>query len=375
MIFFYIMKKGTKIAFIVLGALVLILSISIALLIKYANTIIKHELESLLGKDFSVRRIDLHWGRVEAFDISFRNPAGKTVLKSERLVLKADFIGILRKKYIISNLSLQDPYLFLEKDMRGNLIYPLPQRRTIKEETKKSATPVIIKKINLKDGSLDYLDRKVSPPVLTKLRDIDLELKDISFPLEDNFSTYILSASIPGNQSTGMLKSNGKIKSKTKDTDCKVELRRLDITGFKPYYQKKSDVNLKKGNFDLDMDVKIKSRKINAPGRAVLRDLDFESSSGIGNTFLSIPRSAVINFLKNNNNEIAFNFELEGDLDNPKFNIRESFMETVSIAIAGKLGLSVKRIGESIVIFGAEGAKEVGKGVKGIGESIKKIFE
>jgi len=39
------------------------------------------------------------------------------------------------------------------------------------------------------------------------------------------------------------------------------------------------------------------------------------------------------------------------------------------------IGLSVKRIGESIVIFGTEGVKEVGKGVKGIGESIKKIFE
>jgi hypothetical protein len=43
--------------------------------------------------------------------------------------------------------------------------------------------------------------------------------------------------------------------------------------------------------------------------------------------------------------------------------------------MAEKLGLSVKRIGESIVIFGAEGAKEVGKGAKGIGESIKKLLE
>jgi len=369
------MKKNLKITLISIIALVLILSISIALLIRYANKIIKYELESLLGKGFSVRKIELHWGRVEAFDISFRNPAGKEVLKTDSLILEADFMGLLKKEYIISNLSLENPYLFLEKDMRGNLIYPMPKKRTMKEETKKPGTPVNIKKINLTNGSLDYLDRKVSPYVLTRLRDIDLELKDIAFPLEDNFSTYILSASIPGNQSTGMLKSKGKIKFNTKDTDCKVDLRRLDITGFKPYFQKKSDVNVKKGNFDLDMDVKIKSRKINAPGRAVLRDLVFESGSGIGNTFLSIPRSAVINFLKNNNNEIAFNFVLEGDLDNPKFSIRESFMENVTIAIAGELGLSIKKIGESIVIFGAEGAKEVEKGVKGIGESIKKLFE
>ena len=55
--------------------------------------------------------------------------------------------------------------------------------------------------------------------------------------------------------------------------------------------------------------------------------------------------------------------------------IRGSFIEKVTIAIADTLGLSVKRIGESIVILGTEGVKEVGKGVKGIGESIKKIFE
>ena len=39
--------------------------------------------------------------------------------------------------------------------------------------------------------------------------------------------------------------------------------------------------------------------------------------------------------------------------------------------MAGKLGLSIKRIGESIIVSGAEGAKEVGKG---IGETIKKLI-
>jgi hypothetical protein len=103
-----------------------------------------------------------------------------------------------------------------------------------------------------------------------------------------------------------------------------------------------------------------------------LKDLEFQRGSGLGNKFLNLPLSAVVSFLKNHNNEIVVNFVVEGDLNNPKFNIRESFMEKVSIAIAEKLGLSIKRIGESIVIFGAEGIKEVGKG---IGEGIKKIFK
>jgi hypothetical protein len=369
------MKKGPRIALIAIGVAVLVLGIAIALLIKNANRIIKSELESLLGKGFSVQRIDLHWGKVEALDISFRNPAGKEVFKTDSLILEADFIGLLKKKYIISNLSLKNPYILLEKDPKGEFVNPF-LRKGPKKEGEKPIPPVFIKKIEVSKGSIDYFDKKVSSiPVLTRLRDIELEFKDITFPLGDNFSTYTFSASVPGNHSTGILNSKGIIKPKNKDTDCKIVIRRLDITGFKPYFQKKGDVNVTKGTLDMDMDVKVKSRKINAPGKATLRGLEFEKGSGIGGTFLNIPRSAVINFLKNNNDEIVVNFILEGDLDNPKFNLRESFMNKVSIAIAEKLGLSVKRIGESIVIFGAEGAKEVGKGVKGIGESIKKLLE
>lgn len=369
------MKKGIKITLISISVLILILVITIALLIKNANRIIKHELESSLGKGFSVKKIDLHWGSVEALDIRFKNPDGKEVFKTENLILKADFIGLLRKKYIISNIYLKEPYILLEKNLRGEIVNPFLRKKEEKN-VEKPLPPVFIKKIYVTDGSLDYLDRKVSStPALTRLRDIKLEFNDISFPLGDNFSSFIFSANIPGKQSTGILNSKGKIKLKNKDTDSRLEIRKLDITGFKPYFQKKGDVNITKGTLDLQMDVKVSSRKINAPGIATLRNLDFEKGAGIGNTFMSLPRSAVISFLKNNNNEIIVHFVLEGNLDDPKFNIKESFMEKVTIAIAEKLGLSVKKIGESIVTLGAEGVKEVGKGIKGLGEGVKEIFK
>jgi len=292
------MKKGFKITLIAIGVAVLLLSIVIALLVKNANRIIKHELESRLGKDFSVKQINLHWGSVEALDISFRNPAGKEIFKTDSLTIEADFIGLLKKQYILSKVSLKNPYILLEKNTKGEFVNPFLQK-TQKKEAEKPMPPVLIKKIEVTDGSIDYLDRKVSStPVLTKLRNIELEFKEIAFPLGDNFSTYNLSASIPGSQSTGILKSRGKIAPKSKDTDCKVEIRRIDITGFKPYFQKKGDVNVTKGTFDMDMDVRIKAKKINAPGKATLRDLEFEKRPGVGNKFLSIPLSAVVSFQK-----------------------------------------------------------------------------
>jgi len=375
-VFFFRMKRGLKIFLIATGVVVLTLSIAIALLIKNANRIIKYELESFLGKGFSVNRIDLHWGEVEALDIIFKNPAGQDVFKTDSLTLGANFIGLLKKKYIISNLSLENPYILVEKDTKGKFANPLSSKAAKEKGPEKPIPPVLIKKIEIKKGSLDYLDRNVSAtPALTRLRDIELEFKEIAFPLGDNYSSYNVTANVPGNQSTGMLKSKGKIKTKTKDMDCNVEIRKLDITGFKPYYQKKGDVNVTRGTLDMDMNVTVRSNKLNAPGKAVLRDLEFEKGSSVGNKFLQIPLSAVISFLKNNNNEIVVNFILEGDLDNPKFSLRESFVDKLTIALAGQLGLSIKRIGESIIVIGAEGTKQIGKSVEDLGESIKKIFK
>lgn len=359
------MKKGFKITLFSLGLTVLILSVVVILLIRNANRIIKYELEEILGKDFSVKEIRLTWGEVEALDVSFKNPAGRQIFKTDSLNLNADFTGLLKKEYVISRMSLVNPYVFFEVDKKGNLVTSLPKKQPKTGE--KPGTPFLFKKIEIKKGALDYLDGKVSKtPILTKLRNIDLEVEDITLPLSERFSPFTVTATIPGNISTGILKSKGKIKLKTWDTDCRVTLSNLDITGFKPYFQKKGDVNVTKGFLDLDMNMRIASKKIHAPGRAVLRDLKFEQGNGSGEKFINIPRAAVVSFMKNNKNEIVFDFTLEGDLANPKFNLRQSFMEKLTLGIAEKLGLSVTKIGESIVILGAEGVKDIGEGIKDI---------
>jgi hypothetical protein len=366
------MNKKLKVALIVTGFAVILLGIVIALLIKNANRIIKYELESFLGKDFSVQRIDLHWGKVEALDISFKNPAGQEIFKTDRLILEANFIGLLKKKYVLSEILLENPYIFLEKDAKGKIMNPF-LRIGQKKEAEKSIPSVLFKNIRAKNGSIDFLDRRASGrPVLTKLRQADLEMKDITFPVRDMSSNYTFSAIIIGNQSTGTLNSKGKINLSNKDMDGKFDVKKLDITSLNPYFQQKGDVNVTRGTLDMDMDLRIKSRKIHAPGKAVLRDLEFEKGSGLGNEFLNLPLSTVVTFLKDHNDEIVVNFVVEGDLDNPKFNLRESLMNRISISMAEKLGLSIKRIGESIVETEAEGAKEVGKG---IGESIKKLLQ
>jgi hypothetical protein len=211
---------------------------------------------------------------------------------------------------------------------------------------------------------------------LTKLRNVDFVIKDVSVPFIDTFSQYVLSANIPGNMSTGTIKSNGKIKFKTKDMDLKTDLRKLDITSLKPYFQKESPVNITKGFLDLDMNVKVVSQKIHAPGTAVLKDLEFASGSGIGSKFMGVPLSLVVASLKKSNNEIPVNFVIEGDLNNPKFDLKENLMGKILVAMAEKLGLPIKGITEAVAgAAGEKGAEKVGSGIKGIGENLKNIFK
>jgi hypothetical protein len=371
------MKKGLKITLISITAVVLVLGIAVVILVINSNRIIKYELESFLGKDFSVGRIDLYWNRIEALDIRFKNPASKEVFRVDKLILEADFIGLLKKEYVISNLFLENPYILLEKNNQGGLVSPPFFRKdSNKGEAEKQVIPLIIKNIRITKGSLDYLDRGgLVESVLTKVRDIELDFKDIMMPFSDNFSTYTVSANIPKNISTGKIKSSGNIKTKTMDMDGKIEIRSLDITGFKPYFQKQGNVNVTKGFLDLDMNISIASGKINAPGKVALRDLEFETGSGIGGKFLGMPLAVITTFLKNNNNEIVTNFTLEGDLDNPRFNLRESLIDKITLGLAEKLGLSVTKIGESIIGFGAGGLKQIGKDVKDVGAGINRIFK
>jgi len=66
------------------------------------------------------------------------------------------------------------------------------------KKPEKPAPPVTIKKIEVTNGAVDYLDRKTPvTPVLTKMREIDFTMNDLTVPFADNFSDYALSATVP----------------------------------------------------------------------------------------------------------------------------------------------------------------------------------
>lgn len=368
------MTRKWKLLSLISGIVFLAFVIAGLAMLRYANVIARAGVEKALGKDFTVGSIDLKWGSVRAHNVVMKGKAGREVIRVGAVLVRADFMNLFRKKYNISSLHLEDPYIYVEVDKKGRIVNPgltLDEKQQVKKEAEK--TPVSFEKITVTNGSVDYLDRKTPRvPVLMKVRNINMQMHHLTYPFTDESTRYAISAHVPAGKSTASIRSEGKIKFASQDVDSTSRVRDLDITHFKPYYDRQAkSVHVKKGLMDLDVRTKIVSRKIHAPGHAVLKGLELETSSGFGDRFMGVPASVVLGFMKKSGDRLPVNFVVSGDLDNPRFNVTENFMTTLSFGIAEKLGVSVKDIGESIFGIGAEGTKKVGEGIK---EGLKKIF-
>ncbi len=368
------MARKWKLSLTISGAIVCLFIVAGLVLVRNANVIAKAGVQRVLGKDFSVGSIDLKWGSVRARDVVMKNTAGKEVVRIEELMVRADFMNLFRKKYVISSLHLERPYMYVEVDKKGRLISPLPSDEKPQPEKEAQKGPVTFEKIVVSQGSVDYFDRKTPRvPVLTKVRDIDMQMGRLTFPFTDEPTKYSIRAHVPTGQGTASIKSDGSIKFASRDVESVSRVRDLDIAHFKPYYDRQTkSVHVRRGLIDLDFKANIKSRKIHAPGHAVLKGLELEMGSGFGDRFMGVPASVMLNFMKKSGDRLPVEFVVSGDLDNPKFNIAENFMAKLSFGIAEKLGVSVKDIGESIFGIGAGGTKKVGEEIR---EGFKKLFK
>ena len=115
------------------------------------------------------------------------------------------------------------------------------------------------------------------------------------------------------------------------------------------------------------MDLRIKEKAIYAPAHAVIKDLVFVAGRGVKDEFLGIPRSQIVKSLETSNHRIGFDFILEGNLENPQFNFRGSLVKRFTVGLAKSLGLSVIDAGETVIIQG-------GRGIRDVGKELQKLF-
>jgi hypothetical protein len=360
---------STKKRWLILGGVALLCVIAgAATLVKLSGAFLKAQIERNLGDNVKAGSVQIMWGTVTVKDLVFFRE-GQQVGKVKTVDIRADFLSVLKKKVMIARVDIEEPDLNILMDKKGKIVLPvsLPdQRREEKTSKTKETMAVKIKTLTIKDGKVRFEDRSTARPVLLRFDDVKADIEDIAFPSADQWTNYGLSAHLAGPDHKGTITASGKTNFRTEETKAKATLKNIDLPLFRPYIEKKGDLPIEKGFIDVNANIGIAKKHIRAPGVLALNDLQFRPGKSMGDTFLGIPRSMVLSLLKSSGNKIDLNFIIEGDLDNPRFSIRENLLKRATVALADKLGLSVKEVGEGIVSGTSKVLEETTKTIKGL---------
>ena len=366
---------------IVSGIVVLCLFVVVLILAKLSGQFLKAQVEKSLGDNVTASAVSISWGKVTVEDLTFLRD-GQIVGKIKTVDIKADFMSILRNKLSISKVEVDQPYFKLLIDNKGNVLLPIAmpeekmgkgkeerKKKEIQEvPTAKESIPVEVKTLIVKEGKVDFEDRSMARPVLLTFVDVRVDVHHITYPFVNQWTDYEVSSQLAGGSQKGSIKATGKTNFLNEETKVKTVLKNIDLALLRPYIEKKGDARIERGFINMNMDAGIVKKHIKAPGTMAIRDLQLSSSGGVSGTFLGVPRSMALSFLKNNNNEISLNFVLEGDLNNPRFNIRENLATRLSVGMANKLGVSVTGAGETV----AGGSSKV---IEGTTKTLKGLFK
>lgn len=359
-----------------LSVIVLVLAIAIFTGFHFATKTLKSEVVKALGPHGEIGEIRVGLKAVEVIGLRIKGgkgwPAGEE-LSAKRVVIEPDLAALLDRNIRISAIHIEDAYLSLLRQRDGKLVL-LPSllgaaAQAAKEAEKKddpaNKLPQIqIGNVTLSRASVDFFDASVRrPPLKLRLEDTNASIGTLLLPDLTGRTPIELDAIVKGVRRDGKLQVKGHVEIASKDSDLKATLRNVDLLAFQPYLIKAAETGVKKGTLDLNLHSTVKANRLRAPGTVTLADLELSS----GSTFMGMPRDTVVAMMKDKSGRITVDFTLDGNINDPRFSLNDTFSTRIGTSVAGALGISIESL--------AKGLGSVGGGAaKGVGEAIGKLF-
>ena len=373
--------KTKKWGLIILAAIVLLV-VGAVVGFQAAVGLLKGKVVEALGPDSEIKELRVRWSAVELDGLRIKARQGwptADALRADRVVIVPSLRSFLSGRIQVSSITVVRPYLSALRTRDGKLQVVPSLLAGAASEGKAAAGPparsVTISRITLEDGVVELFDATVAqPPLKIRLEKIQAAMRDVVAPALTGKSRFDLAALVKGLQRDGRATVSGWVEVASKDSAVKLQLRSVDLVLLQPYLTQATETRVQRGALDLDLDSEVKQNRLRAPGKVVISDLEFTPTRGVLDTFMGVPRAAVVNFLKNRENKIAINFILEGDINNPRFALNEAFATRLATGLAENLGVSIRGVAEGVGTLGQKGLEAAGEAAKGVGSALQQIF-
>ena len=351
---------------------------------RMAVRMLKDKVAAALGAGSQVAELKVGWNSVELAGLDIQGPKGwpaARTLHADRVTIVPSLRSLLTGEIHISSITVEKPYLSALRTPGKLVMVPSllaaggGKAQDKKSDTESSGRAVLISEIALRDGVIEIFDATVSrPPLKIRLEQIEAVVRDIAAPSLKERTRFELSAVVKGARRDGRMKISGWVGEIGKDSSSHIVLDRVDLVSLQPYLAKKGEARLDKGTLDLNVKSEVRSNKLDGKGKIIIRELEFAPSRGYLDTFMGLPRNAVIGFLKDHDGAIDVDFTLKGDTSHPDFSLNETLATRIAAGMAGQLGVSIKGIAEGVEGLGRKGVQGAAGVAEGIGSAVKGLF-
>ena len=342
----------------------------------YAVKFVRIQLQNVMGPGLAVAEIKIKPTYLSAKGIEYKDPqSNRRIFKIEEMSIYPDIFSSLKGSLRIREWAIRQPSFFFSRSREGVLLGPwMSEKKEGKgkeispkgEEKRGEPIHIRIDRVRIEKGSFDFEDMKFGgPPANIGLRDLDMRIDDIQFPFISSHSPIQFKGKMNGREKAGKIDIKGWIDIKTMDMAISLDFQEIDVKMFEPYYRKQVSAEIESGTINMESKIAMEKRMIDAPGHLELVDLRIKEGGG---TVLWIPAETLISLLRNKGNRIKAEFHVKGNLDNPQFNLQETFLTRIAISLAEALGFPIKVVGEDV-------AKDTGKGAEGLVEGVRSLEE
>jgi len=360
--------------FILTGIIALIFIGGYFALSFYAVKFIKAKFQNVREPGLTVAEIKIKPTYLSAKGIEYRDPHSKRrIFQIEEMSIYPEIFSSLKGSLRIREWAIRQPSFFFSRSREGVFVDPWmgkekegKGKEISQAEKKEEPIHIRIDRIRIEKGSSDFEDMKPErTPANIQLRDLNLEIDDIQFPFVSSHSSIQFKGKIKGKAKDGKIHMKGWIDIKTMDMAISLEAQEIDVKIFEPYYQKRVSAEIESGYINMESKIAVEKRMIDAPGHLELVDLRIKEGGG---TVLWIPAKTLVSLLRDKGNRIKVEFHVKGNMDNPQFNLQETFFTRIAISLAEALGIPIKVVGGDVV-------KDTGKGAEGLMEGVKSLEE
>jgi hypothetical protein len=377
------MSRASKLG---IAALVVAIVLAIAAIAarRVAVQLLRKQVVAALGPGSEVSAVHVGTSRVEVDGLHILGPPdwpAPDALRAERVRIAPSLLTLRGPEIDIASIEVSKPYVsaLRTRDDGLRLLPSLLERPETARASEPPPTParsVVIRDLSIEDGALDLFDATVArTPWRIQLVQVQAQVHDVEAPGLSRKIPFELDAVLLGPTHNGTLSLRG-----ANDAAAPGELlvdvkeRGADLLALQPYLLRSGGAQLSGGTLDLDLDVRVRARKLHAPGKLALIDLAFAPGADAREKVFGVPLALLTRAIEARNGRIEVAFTLEGDIDDPEFSLNEVFATRVALQLAETLGLSVEGLVEGVGTLGGKSLEGAGKAARGLAPLLKGLL-